>query len=336
MDNKKPLVSVIIPIYNAEEHLERCLVSVMNQSYANLEIVLVDDGSTDSSFSICTDYSKIDKRIKVIHKENEGAAAARNTGLDNLEGEYITFVDSDDLIGKNMIEKLYDGAIRNGCDISACGFWTCYENSIIDFNKKNQNITETVFNESETLNIFGWSEKVASNSVWGKLFKKEIFENVRFPAIRTAEDLFVAFKLYHNARKIYVTDEQLYYYIIRKGSLMHGEKLNTDDTILTCDMLIDYCNFCNENEYRKRKMIALLLKIKADTILEDYYYAVKRKIDRSELKHINALYYKMRPQLKEQGAVKPQYRVFEFSPFLFCVCVEIYYALIGRNRIRLE
>lgn len=333
--NKKdrPLISVIIPVYNAEKYLNRCVDSILNQSYENLEIILVNDGSTDLSFSICNDYLKVDKRIKLINKINQGAAQARNTGLDFAKGEYITFVDSDDLISREAIEKLYIGATENNCDIAVCGFCTCYENQKIDFSEKNKNIKHDVFYGNDTLNLFGWANQVSANSIWAKLYKAELFEEIRFPEFRTAEDLFVAFKLYHKANKMFVTNERMYYYICRQGSLMHGEKLNTNDTVSVCDKLIAYCDSNVTDEVQKRKMIDLLLKIKADTILEDYYYSVKRKIRGSELKYIKELYYKIRPQLKDEGLLRPQYRVFELSPLMFCVCVEIYYILIGRTRI---
>ncbi len=333
MDNKKPLISIIIPVYNAEKYLNRCLDSVLNQSYKNLEIILVNDGSTDASLLICKNYSEKDKRIRVINKTNEGAAQARNTGLDCVRGEYIAFVDSDDFISSQIIEKLYSGATENDCDIAVCGYWTYYENQNINLNKKNKRIKNAILCENDTLKLFGWGNQVSANSIWAKLYKSELFEDIRFPEFKTAEDLFVAFRLYHKANKIYVTNEQMYYYICRQGSLMHGKKLNTNDTVLVCDKLIEYCCSNVEDEVQKEKMIALLLKIKADTILEDYYYSVKRRLDKSELEYMKEMYCKIQPQLKKKKILRPQYRVFELNPFLFCVCVEIYYTLIGRIKV---
>ena len=116
------LVSIIVPIYNVEKYIKECIDSIINQTYKNLEIILVDDGSPDCCPKICDEYSKKDKRIKVIHKENGGLSSARNAGLDVAKGEYVSFIDSDDVVDEKFIETLYNLCIENNCDISECNF----------------------------------------------------------------------------------------------------------------------------------------------------------------------------------------------------------------------
>lgn len=200
-ESEKTLISIIIPVFNAEKYLERSVDSVLNQSYKNLEIILVDDGSTDGSDVICNEYALKDSRIKVIHKENGGVAEARNTGLANATGEYISFVDSDDLIHPEMIQRLYLEIIKHQCDISACGYWSYWENEKIDVEKKTKNATERILEGKNTVDVFDLKGEVSFNSVWAKLFKTSLFESVKFPVFRTAEDLFVSFQLCLKAKK---------------------------------------------------------------------------------------------------------------------------------------
>ena len=119
----KPLISVVVPVYNVEQYLKKCLDSIIKQKYNNLEIIIVNDGSTDNSQKICQEYVKKDKRIKLITQKNQGLSAARNTGIDNAHGKYISFVDSDDYLDLEFINELYNTIIENKSDISACDFW---------------------------------------------------------------------------------------------------------------------------------------------------------------------------------------------------------------------
>ena len=138
MKEKKDLISVVIPVYNTEKYLKECIDSVINQSYNNLEIILVDDGSTDNSLEICNKYADMDKRIKVIHKNNGGLSDARNVGIENANGKYITFVDSDDFIENDMYELLYNDVCENNAEIAGCDYYLF--NSLST--SKSDNITE--------------------------------------------------------------------------------------------------------------------------------------------------------------------------------------------------
>lgn len=201
------LISVIVPVYNVEKHLRDCLDCICNQTYRNLEILLIDDGSTDSSGLLCDEYAKDDKRIKVFHQSNEGLSSARNKGLDNMNGSFVVFMDSDDLIAYNMIERLYTLLCDTNCDISCCGFQSIYGNE-----KKRKTIFKTVRvlsgNQKYDELYYNWRTVVQ----WNKLFRKKIFDDLRFPVGKYHEDEFVIHREFNIADKIVFTNEILYYY----------------------------------------------------------------------------------------------------------------------------
>ena len=179
-------VSVIVPIYNAEKYLSDCIDSIIAQTHKNLEIILVDDGSPDNCPAICDEYAKKDDRIKVIHKQNGGVSSARNTGLDIMTGDYVVFIDSDDIVNVHYIEYLLDICIANDADISYCGYSTFKESNNVNINSiPNDDKNILVFENSEGLkNYFsGWIYPM----MWNKLYKRKCFEKQRFLSVKRAE-----------------------------------------------------------------------------------------------------------------------------------------------------
>lgn len=220
MKNKRVLISVIIPVYNVQQYLERCIKSVIEQSYNNLEIILVDDGSTDNCGKICDDYSNKDIRIKVIHQENGGVSKARNTGLDNAKGKYISFIDSDDFVHKDYILNMYTNLCKNNADIATCSYQSFYEESDICDNiifEEGQ-----VYNNEEALRLMLY-QIGTTTSAWGKIYDKKLFEKVRYPVIETGEDLATIYKLFMKAKTITFSTNKLYYYLQRRESVMHSK-----------------------------------------------------------------------------------------------------------------
>lgn len=208
------LISVIIPIYNVEKYLKRCVDSVLNQTYNNLEIVLVDDGSPDNSGKICDDYAKSDSRIKVVHKKNGGLSSARNAGLDIATGEYVSFIDSDDWVEKDLYKVLTDIANENDVDIIISQFKSG--------NKDEKNDKSDIKILDLTERFESICNRKAETSVCGVLFKKGIFDKERFNENRLNED----FEFYSNISikydyKIAVTSYQGYYYYLREDSITH-------------------------------------------------------------------------------------------------------------------
>lgn len=208
-------ISVIVPIYNIEKYLNRMLESLINQSYKNLEIILIDDGSCDSSGDICDEYKKKDDRIKVIHKTNEGVSKVRNLGIKLATGDYIGFVDSDDVIDKDMYKKLYENMISNNCDISVCNYCTfAVEPSFEYYNKIK------IFDKKDALNDI-ISDGIITNFLWNKLFKKNIFNNIKFPKGKIYEDMYVMPKLLEKVNRLCFDYSKLYGYFIRINSYVN-------------------------------------------------------------------------------------------------------------------
>lgn len=237
-----PLISLIIPIYNIEQYLKKCIESVLNQTYTNLEIILINDGSTDSSYSICTEYK--DKRIKLISTENRGLSSARNIGLENATGTYISFIDGDDYVHNNYISLLYKTLIKYNADISLCHFLKGTSSEL-----ENQ-IPNSIFtNQEYSISGVEGIKKILIESThenyvvsWGKLYKKELFEDITFPIGKYNEDSFVTYKLYNKTNIISYVNAPLYYYVQRPESIM-GSKISIKryDQILGAKENLEFC-----------------------------------------------------------------------------------------------
>ncbi len=213
---KEELISVIVPVYNSWRYTKKCIETIVNQTYKNLEILLIDDGSTDKSGLVCDEWQKKDERIIVIHKENGGAADARNTGLDIAKGTIIAFVDGDDYIEQDMIEILYKNMIETGAQIVSGGYFKEYFYSeTVEYAKENYIMTpKEAYERMLTRNDFG-------NEIWDRLYKKELFEDLRFELNKIPEDVGMTFKILDKANKISHIDKPVYHYIQRQGSVEH-------------------------------------------------------------------------------------------------------------------
>lgn len=211
----KSLVSIIIPIYKVELYLKRCLDSVLNQTYTNLEIILVDDGSPDGCPQICDEYAAKDKRIAVIHKENGGLSDARNAGLDICKGKYISFIDSDDWVDEKYIEILLNLAIKENADI-AIGE-NIQTNGIC--NKPNNISKIQTYSSKEALYHLFSHNHIAFTISCGKLYRKKLFSNLQFPIGKFHEDEFTTYILFYRSKKIVYTNSILYYYFRHSNSI---------------------------------------------------------------------------------------------------------------------
>ena len=214
-------ISVIIPVFRTEKYLEKCIGSVMAQTYEKLEIILVDDGSDDKSGEICDSFAKKDSRIRVIHKDNGGLSSARNAGLEASGGDYIAFVDSDDYINSRMYEELMSAL--DGADISICGYYTVNSKGETNHSAYSE---KTVLSKDEALRELFRDEKI-KNHVWNKLFKKELFSSVSFPEGRIFEDILTTYKLFEKAEKIACIPYSGYYYCDRDGAISKNASYET-------------------------------------------------------------------------------------------------------------
>lgn len=214
------LITIIVPVYNIENYITRCIESVINQTYKNLEIILVDDGSKDNSGKICDEYEKKDERIRVIHKINGGLSDARNAGIEQARGILITFLDGDDYIEENHIEYLYNMLIKYNADISVCQFKIIYENEEEKILKLKKN-KERVLDNVKALEIMLYNKRFC-NSTCTKLYKKELFDNIQFPKGKLYEDLGTTYKLIEKCKKLVYGNLQTYNYLInRKDSIIN-------------------------------------------------------------------------------------------------------------------
>lgn len=219
------LVSVIIPVYNVFSYLSQCVDSVISQTYQTIEIILVDDGSTDESGKICDDYARKDKRISVIHQKNGGLSAARNTGIKNANGKYIFFVDSDDCIAKDTIEKMVSNQKVNNADVVICNFK--YMNSN-DNAKTESNLLRKSYTNWDTHTFWNYYFQSQYSFIFtiacNKLYKRRLLDNLRFPVGKLNEDDYFANSLFFKKLKINYINDELYVYRQRENSIMHSRK----------------------------------------------------------------------------------------------------------------
>lgn len=208
-------VSVIIPIYNVEKYLDECISSTVSQTYRELEIILIDDGSTDSSGKLCDEWALRDDRIRVVHKEHGGPSDARNVGLDLSGGDYIFFVDSDDIVADTAIERMLTEAERTGADICSCGIESRYDDGRCEKYR-----IPPLDGDSELFLRNLYRDTRVPVSVWNKLYRREIWEEIRFPVGKICEDAFTTCRLLDRAEHLVQILDALYYYRIRSGSIM--------------------------------------------------------------------------------------------------------------------
>jgi len=210
-----PKISVIVPVYNVEKYVAKCIDSIINQSYNNVELIIINDGSTDRSRDICDDYSNKDERIILINQEHQGIAATRNTGLDIADGDYIGFVDSDDWVGSDMFYTLYNNAITYDADISMCNFYYVHQDGEYS----------PYSNPSEGIKVLEGFYKIShnirlsNNCLWNRIYKSYLFNDIRFPKGKLFEDIFIVHKLVDNANKVVLSADCKYYYLQRENGI---------------------------------------------------------------------------------------------------------------------
>lgn len=254
-----PLITVVIPIYNTEKYLTECVDSVRKQTYTNIEIILVDDGSPDRAPILCDEYAAVDSRIRVIHKKNGGLSSARNAGIKEANGSFVTFVDSDDVVHARMIEKMYLLHEKYDADIVKIGL---LETTVAKHEETAS--TEIVVDPITAMNRI-YTDKPEIVCACGKLFKIELFQHLLFPEGIIHEDEFLMPKLFHRANKIVLSDEILYYYMQREnGSIMRSPftKKRMDVLYVMEERSATYLEWGYTELYRKS--------------IIDYYYHLRR------------------------------------------------------------
>ena len=279
---KNDLISIIVPVYNVEKYLKRCIESITNQTYKNIEIILVDDGSTDNSSKICDEYKNKDKRIKVIHKTNGGISSARNRGLDIAKGDYIGFVDSDDYISPNMYEILYKELINNKVDISSCDS-IIFKDNDIQF-KKIESYKKYIMNKLEAIETLIRNNNNVNPSAWNKLYKKKLFKNVRYPEGYVYEDILTTYLVIEKSNKLIHIKYPLYAYNNRSESIIHNKK-NKIKTIYDQLEMIEQRSNLIINKYPKLRKNVINNYVLHILYLYIDFYNIKNIILDDKIKH---------------------------------------------------
>ena len=212
-----PRISIIVPVYNVEHVLKRCCESILHQTYADFECILVDDGSTDKSGIICDTYTGLDERFKVIHQSNRGVSAARNTGLDHARGDYLTFVDSDDCIHPEYLNVLLSSLISFDADASICNY-TIFKDNVPDI--KFEDNEKTIFSgEDICYKLYDYGNSGQYIAPWGKLWKRKCYTGLRFPVGKIHEDQFITYKVFFACNRVVTIDSSLYFYWVNPNSI---------------------------------------------------------------------------------------------------------------------
>ena len=261
IDNE--LISVIVPIYNVEKYLKKCVNSILKQTYKNLEIILVDDGSPDRCPEICDKLAQTDDRIIVIHQQNGGLSKARNVGLDVAKGAYLVFVDSDDTVEYELIEKLYKCLKKYDCKMAACGRKYVFEDGKI-LCKVPEGI-DTVYEFGDAIKEMN-AFRLFDMSAWAKIYAKELFSTIRFPEEKLSEDYFVMYKLIDLAHKVGYISEPLYNYLQRTSSISRNKKIN-HDFIEAAQTQMDYL----DDKYPDLKQVSHTAFASANLTVYDFY-----------------------------------------------------------------
>lgn len=232
------LISVIIPVYNVEKYLSRCIDSVLKQTYTNYEIILVNDGSTDNSRKICDDYSKNNANIRVIHKENAGLSHTRNVGIENATGSLVYFLDSDDYIAPECLQVLYENMQGNKADVSCGSFGFFDDNNINCEDKSCNNVYSYIGRDACIELLYGRKFHTSSCNI---LLKREIAINNLFPEGKFHEDEMTTFRYFIDATKVVITEKCTYFYYQREGSIMHTFGQPVIDEIMSADYYVEFC-----------------------------------------------------------------------------------------------
>ncbi|HEM5271555.1 TPA: glycosyltransferase family 2 protein [Streptococcus suis] len=261
----KPLISIIVPVYNVENYLDECIQTVLAQTYSNWELLLINDGSTDSSGTICDDYAKSDERIRVIHKNNGGLSDARNAGIDNCTGEYITFLDSDDGIREDFLETCLTTAIQHDVDIVIGHFFIWDENqqTFYYFVEQSQKDTIELISAQEALNRqVVWKNFNTAPFVvaWGKVFKATLFNTIRFPKGKVFEDEYTIHKALLKSDSVALINKEFYMY------RRHGNSIMTSDFSLS--------KVLNNIEALEERIVDLVLAKKDTELVRQKLYNI--------------------------------------------------------------
>lgn len=253
------LISIIVAVFNVEQFLDRCIESIVTQTHKNLEIILVDDGSTDGSGKICDEWAKKDSRIHALHKSNGGLSDARNFGLQAAHGKWIGFIDGDDYVNPDMYDSLFEKRVKDG--ITICGYYIVENMSTTPVRGENRELTQeeaaSLYLDNELNSISSSTFTYFGSYAWNKLYAIDVFNDIKYPKNKKFEDMYIMLELIHNSSMIRIIPECEYYYIQRKNSITHLKTIQTDALEARQKQKEELKKFWNIQDTRIDKLITL-------------------------------------------------------------------------------
>jgi glycosyltransferase involved in cell wall biosynthesis len=313
-------ISVIVPVYNVEKYLKRCVDSILNQIYKNLQIILVDDGSKDGSGKICDEYAKKDHRITVIHQENSGVSDARNAGLDISIGDYIGFIDSDDYVNERMYEELLKSSVEKQADIAICRYINFSGERVAIIEKSDD--VKIVYTANQALENLHSSDGEVYMLIWNKLYRKELFNGLRYPSGKINEDEFVTYKVLSKANQIVMLQKALYYYYKNANSITTNNQYLLSKAAF--EAFIERKHYFIERG--NLKMIPLINKVYLNRAIQRYRLILESdKSKKEDLKVMHGIY-KDYYKDKNNRAEGIGYKIFQYFP-------RTYFALVNMKKI---
>lgn len=313
------MISVIVPVYNVEKYIERCVDSVLAQTYKEFELILVDDGSTDYSGEICEKLGSKDHRIRVFHQENKGLSAARNRGLKEAEGEYITYIDSDDYVDELYLEILYQNAVSYQADISVCGCLLAWENCKAKKCVNGDGKVKLYSGRDATAEVV---KKNRRNMItaWGKLYHRTLREQLIYPEGKIHEDEFVTYRVLYAAKKVVETGEPLYYYFQRGNSITNDTySKNRLDKIAALKESIVFFEEQKDEEMRKYAIKRYLLSIQIAWYRANKYLPDEKGIRKDLKEEWKNVYLRNKKEVMEKSTFidKVSIGVYGISPRMY-------------------
>lgn len=326
--DKSGQISVVIPVYNVEKYLEKCLDSVVRQTYKDLEIILVDDGSTDRSGAICDKYANSDNRIIVIHQSNGGLSDARNKGINIATGRYIGFIDSDDYVSDDYFEVLHKLITSGPYQISICNPLYVYESD--DEILPNKKIGKCMCMTSEDALATMLYQNYYDTSAWGKLYERRLFDDVKYPEGRLYEDLGTTYKLILKSENVIFIDKELYFYLQRDNSIS-AMKYNhrKDDYLFFAEEIFQEVQ--EKNLGIKNAAGSRCISVACNLLLQ--MYGVDKELLKSKRSKMYDIIVKYRKGLITDNKVRRKNKLIIFLSYLpFCVFDRLFYIIRGRNK----
>ena len=313
------LISVIIPIFRVEAYLRRCVDSVLAQTYRNMEIILVDDGSDDECPKICDEYARQDDRVSVIHQKNAGLSGARNAGIEKAGGSYLAFVDSDDYLSPEFLERLYRACVETGSDMSVCRWEYVKGEPILECG----NGRTEIFTGRQMLANLYIPDGAYFVVAWNKLYRRELFESIRYPAGRIHEDEATTYRIYHQVKQADYVDASLYGYFVTPSSITRGFNPKRLDWVKAG---VERVDFFEEQGYKELMVPAL--KALADGSI-DIYFGMKDELPGSgrEQKWIQDLIRRGLTRVKPYGRFPLRT---EIGYRMFLMCPGVYRRLLDQ------